>query len=227
MKTRFLALFFIIQFALTALFAADSTTEAETETLIIKAFKVNSSNTSPEFVITDSLPSSLDVIKNGDEIDVTDYLEYYLGDDIKKISNFSEQIIFSYRVAGAQLGAYEISFDISNFTNNSNRQINAGFQLGNINYIFSDSAMSVDETESFEIKENSHTSGVVTTTESGSAYLNTSWEISPISGAGATSSPSQWIARGAVAMTISNSDYGEAPMDEYTSSVTAIFKVVN
>lgn len=225
MKTRFLALFFIIQFALTALFAADSTTEAETETLIIKAFKVNSSNTSPEFVITDSLPSSLDVIKNGDEIDVTDYLEYYLG-DVKEISNFSEQIIFSYRVAGAQLGAYEISFDISNFTNNSNRQINAGFQLGNINYIFSDSAMSVDETESFEIKEKSHTSEVVTT-ESGSAYLNTSWEISPISGAGATSSPSQWIARGAVAMTISNSDYSDAPMDEYTSSVTAIFKVVN
>ena len=187
----------------------------------IKAFKVNSSATSPELVITDSMADSLEQIKgNTDEIRITDHLQNFLGNTASGISDFAEQIVFSYRCAWNKPGMYAITFKITPFTGavNSEYCIPARFELSNFNYIFSETSTSHSEDEIFEIVTTGSDVERSIASANQPADFSVSWNVKN-NNQSSISCP-QWIARGAVAMTLDNTAYNEAPIDEYKSHVT-------
>ena len=93
---------------------SDSTgTRTSTANMLIKAFKVDSSNAEPELVITDALVSNLDQIPDGHEINLTDYVSKFLGSTSSNRTDFNSGVVFSYRVAGAKEGSYTLSFEFN------------------------------------------------------------------------------------------------------------------
>lgn len=207
-------LLFIITFTL---HAANTLSQTSFD---IKAFKVNSQSDSPELVITDSMAESLEQINAGyKKIDITEDISDYLGNASLGISDFSSQIIFSYRCAWDHQGKYTIAFTMTPFTGkSSNYVIPAYFKPANFNYIFTDTATAYNESD-FEISGNVPSSPDYSADNSGSASFSIDWNVGPTR-AVSSAICTQWIARGAVAMTVDKTKYGSAPIDVYTSEVT-------
>ena len=219
---------------------SDSTgTRTSTANMLIKAFKVDSSNAEPELVITDALVSNLDQIPDGHEINLTDYVSKFLGSTSSDRTDFNSGVVFSYRVAGAKEGSYTLSFEFKSFEDydNPDSKIRARFEVGNTNYIFSNSATNLNKNGSHRITDTSYgsQSGVTATTTTSwlgttstkweSIYISKSWEVRKTDNAPSGAVCSQWIARGAVALTIDSNDYNDAGIGRYRSEVKVIFTV--
>lgn len=214
-------------------------TRTSTANMLIKAFKVDSSNAEPELVITDALVSNLDQIPDDHEIDITDYMRKFLGSTGSDRTDFNSGVVFSYRVAGAKEGSYTLSFEFNSFEDDDDpdSKIRARFEVGNTNYIFSNTATNLNKNGSHRITDTSSgsQSGVTATTTTSwwgtsstqwkSIDLSKSWEVRKTDNAPSGAVCSQWIARGAVALTIDSDDYDAAGIGRYRSEVRVNFTV--
>lgn len=212
---------------------------ADTQELVIKAYKIVRSDQKgiTEFVVTDALADFDDLnripdVKN--EIILDRRIGTYLGkmgqlDD----KAFSEQIVFSVRIAGAgtssynngtpywfldDTDSYRVTMEFSPFkygTDGEPSTIQACYQLGNITGIFEANSSST------------HGSETITTTP-GTDYVNNSgslsfnWKVTTDSG-----SLSQWTVRAAVAMTIGEDSYNTCTQyGKHSATVTVKLEAV-
>ena len=136
---RLLCLLFMIL----PLFMLHSVDELDSEEFLIRAYKLDTSYSGYEFVVTDALSdfSHLNRVEKGETLLLDDYIPWYLGDPEEPPSQFSEMIIFSYRVASKWEGNFAVNLTFFPFEYNGNT-ITAGYELGNVNYIFESTSTS-------------------------------------------------------------------------------------
>lgn len=217
MIKKIISLVFII-LSLTC-YAADIDPNAD-NVLNLKGYKIERTAT-PSIVITDALSESLATIETEvyDSIDLTPHLDELLGSITSGASVFAEQVIFSYRVSGTSPDSYSVKIDFEPLKQEEGEAvIDAAYQLGNLSYQFLDSYS--DHTENGDtISADSSKANTLKTivSDSKNGNLVSNWSVvSP-----STIKP-VWIHRGAVAMTISNSDFNsdETPTGNYSAVVT-------
>ena len=226
MKKIALSVFLFIMCSL--LFAADG--DLPDLVFDIKAYKLGQTDESIgeyfELTVTDALSGSLSVVDDRqtddvgkqiyDEVDLTDYIEKYLGTLPQKAGTGSGAILYSYRVAGNVTGKYNIGMSIHRFSGSKEEDsIDAFYEIMNENIIFNHSS-TTKSADGFEIKQNNTGSKFDATSDTEpSVDLSTGIEIT-----GTGTSKDIWIARGAVSAVIDKSGYEGAANDEYKSFVT-------
>ena len=190
----------------------------------IKGYKITSSDSSVEFVITDAISESLNTFSKDDledgstaitgrYIDATSQIGSFLNDTADISVDNVDNIIFSYRLVASDDAKYTITFNITPFTSeDGNSYINAAFKTDHQNLVYSDGTQA-----DFPYEPDKETASVVTTDKE-SVVLEGS--ITPTSG-----NSRQWIFRGAVLMAVSRGDYDDAPRGRYTSRVTATLTI--
>lgn len=240
--------------------SVDDTSRAELE---IKAYKPLSAGDLKNdggfrFVITDALAnsddSSLNVIENGGKINLSDYMQQYIGSaSVDTASDAS--VLFSYRIEAALPKAvFDVSFDITPFENtaaDSQDKIDATYSITNQSLNFPDKLSSEKEykgnhtihwgidyncNHTLTVSLSSELQTALSTTESGSAILKSSIQASRKEDPSRevicddpdlleTAFSDLWIARGAVTMSIDREDYLNAPNGRYEATVTARLEV--
>lgn len=215
MKNIFRLISFIVIIgycAVTNLFAFDS---AE---LAIKAYKIARIDKQgiSEFAVTDALADNSSLNRVDDEIIVDDQIESYLGNAATELDDeaFSEQILFSIRVAGTGTShysdwknSYKVTmtfnpFDFEGAEGVADSGIWASYQLGNVTGVFEDTDSPVNGSESIVIDENGVNHFVTVKDNISEALLSFSWSVK-----GDQNSLSLWTLRAAVAMTIDAVSY--------------------
>lgn len=252
--------FFIL--ILTSIFIAlvhsvDDTSRAELE---IKAYKPLSaddlqSDGGFRFVITDALAnsddSSLNVIENEGEINLSDYMQQYIGSaSVDTASDAS--VLFSYRIEAALPNAvFDVSFDITPFENtaaDSQDKIDATYSITNQSLNFPSNLSSEKEyvdSHTFEsLRQCQHSLNVSLSSElqlpsssTGNGNANLKSSIQAVASEDHSilrcdnrdflknAFSDVWIARGAVTMSIDREDYLNAPNGRYEATVTARLEV--
>ena len=188
----------------------------------IKGYKITSSDSSVEFVITDAISESLNTFSKDDledgstaitgrYIDATSQIGSFLNDTADISVDNVDNIIFSYRLVASDDAKYTITFNITPFTSeDGNYYINAAFKTDHHNLVYSDGTQA-----DFPYEPDKETA---VTTDKEPVVLEGS--ITPTSG-----NSRQWIFRGAVLMAVSRGDYDDAPRGRYTSRVTATLTI--
>ena len=209
---------------------------SDSEELVIKAYKIARLDKRgiSEFVVTDALADfdDLNKITNLDvksEIILDKHINTYLGNAGSKLDEgaFSEQIVFSVRVAGAGSseyfeteptllggtseklvsGKYKVTMTFSPFYSGADlSDIKASYQLGNVTGIFEETSSPDNGEESILISETSPDYVYVDGSEN--KDLSFTWSVDT-----ERNSVSQWTIRAAVAMTIDSKSYEDC--DEY------------
>ena len=193
---RLIILIFILFMMMTAVFANEKV--IEDISFDILAYKIN-----PEdylkVLVTDAINESLGVLSNGDSIDLSDHVEELID---------SSKVIFSYRVVGLNTTTVDLSFSISPLMNEVGKEISADYEgvystLG-VNGSGSRSGMYFIE-EGVKGSSYNETAGQNLPTISWSWYTGTGLP--------------EWIARGAVSMSIDSDSYDSADIGTYTADV--------
>ncbi len=181
-----------------------------------------------ELKVTDALNGSLSVIHDPekdesgnplrDDVDITDYINNYLGTLPTDTGSGDGTVLYSYRLAGNGPGKYQITMSISEFTGENNAQsIDAFYEISNENIIFNHSSKTESD-DGFSITQIETGSKYGSTVSTQPVILITQIEISAPSDK--TLSDDIWIARGAVSAIIDQAGYANAPNDRYVSAVT-------
>ena len=193
---RLIILIFILFMMMTAVFANEKV--IEDISFDILAYKIN-----PEdylkVLVTDAINESLGVLSNGDSIDLSDHVEELID---------SSKVIFSYRVVGLNTTTVDLSFSISPLMKEAGKEISADYEgvystLG-VNGSGSRSGM-------YFIKEGVKGSSYNETAGQNLPTISWSWYTG-------TGLP-EWIARGAVSMSIDSDSYDSADIGTYTADV--------
>ena len=193
----------------------------------IKGYKITSSDSSVEFVITDAISESLNTFSESDlgtgYIDATNHMDSFLSDTADISADNVDNIIFSYRLVASGSTSYTISFNITPFTDGKGNTVDAAFKTDHHNLVYSDDGSQPDEEdekEKFTIMTTNADSTVVPSSNTEHKNADLSGAITPPSG-----NSRQWIFRGAVLMAVSRWDYDAAPRGRYTSRVTATLTI--
>lgn len=213
MKNVFRLISFVViigYIAVANLLASDS---AE---LAIKAYKIARIDEQgiSEFAVTDALADNNSLNRVNDEIIVDEQIDSYLGNAKTELDDeaFSEQILFSIRVAGTGTSYYSDGKDSYMVTMTfkpfyfegaegaENSEIWASYQLGNVTGVFEDTDSPDNGSEKIVIAENSR--NFVSVEGKSAGDLSFSWSVE-----GASDSMSLWTLRAAVAMTINAVSY--------------------
>lgn len=213
MKNVFRLISFVViigYIAVANLLASDS---AE---LAIKAYKIARIDEQgiSEFAVTDALADNNSLNRVKDEIIVDEQIDSYLGNAKTELDDeaFSEQILFSVRVAGTRTRRYSGATDSYKVTMTFNpfyfkgaegaedSEIWASYQLGNVTGVFEDTDSSVNGNEKIKINETGGVNFILV--EETSKALSFSWSVE-----GEPDPVSWWTLRAAVAMTIDAVSY--------------------
>lgn len=215
-KLLILMLIIIIPYSL--LFAEDETTdEIVYGTLNLKGYKIGDV-TDPTITITDALSGSLEIV-DGKEINITSYIDKYLGVVSTANTYNQDRTLFSYRIAGNTVGNYKLEITLSNLLNYETNEdgtqsetvagyIETAYNLANLSYTFH--GVSSNTYDGNSIKGPDPGSSIVNTTNAkpegtGSKTLVSNFKITAKEGK--TTTPITWVHRGAVSMTISSDNY--------------------
>lgn len=208
MKNVFRLISFVViigYIAVANLLASDS---AE---LAIKAYKIARIDEQgiSEFAVTDALADNNSLNRVKDKIIVDEQIDSYLGNAKTELDDeaFSEQILFSIRVAGTGTSYYSDGKESYKVTMTFNpfyfgaedSEIWASYQLGNVTGVFEKTDSSANGDEKIEINE---TGENFISVKEKSEDLSFSWSVE-----GASDSMSLWTLRAAVAMTINAVSY--------------------
>lgn len=235
MKNIFRLISFIVIIgycAVTNLFAFDS---AE---LAIKAYKIARIDEQgiSEFAVTDALADNSSLNRVDAEVIVDDQIESYLGNAATELDDeaFSEQILFSIRVAGTGTSHYSDGKDSYKVTMTFNpfyfegaegvadSGIWASYQLGNVTGVFEATDSPVYGSEKIVIDENV-VNHFVAVKDDISRDLSFSWSVE-----GEQSSRSWWTLRAAVAMTVDAESYDSCEQyGKHSAGVTVKLEVVS
>lgn len=218
---------------------------ADSQELVIKAYKIARNNQQgiTEFVVTDALADFTDLnrITEGERLVVDGQISKFLGtagDTLDKEA-FSEQIVFSVRVAGSGAGNYTVTMEFSPFDyektpKKNDSQIGVSYQLGNITSIFEETSTGTiteqnteGDTSTSTLWESTITKPVLDKVkpDSASQSLSFTWSVSKENDH-AEDLPA-WTTRAAVAMTIDEDSYREcSQFGEHASTVTVELKVI-
>ena len=214
MKNVFRLISFVViigYIAVANLLASDS---AE---LAIKAYKIARIDEQgiSEFAVTDALADNNSLNRVNDEIIVDEQIDSYLGYARTKLDDeaFSEQILFSIRVAGTRTGLYSGAndsykvtmtfsrFDFEGSPDADDSGIWASYQLGNVTGVFEKTDSSANGNEKIEINETGGVNFILVKEKS--EELSFSWSVKGTP----AGSFSWWTLRAAVAMTIDAESY--------------------
>ena len=204
----------------------------ETDTyqrLVIKGYKVAKSGEGAEVAITDALTGNLDIISDKGDIDISDKVGDLRGNLSYGAGVFSEQIIFSYRVVGYELGNFTLDISATPFTLKKsdeetkiddepivvNDYIDSRWELGNLSYSFPDFSSDVGYGND-KISEISTINSDQSSGSTDGITLQSKWSVTD---GNADNSVSRWIHRGAVALTIDETTYMSAAVGNYASIV--------
>ena len=226
------------------IYAVEETESRNFAELNLRGYKIGV-EVEPYVVITDAITESLEIVSaeshdvSGsnttiEEIDISKHIDTFLG-NINSTSNefFSDQMVFSYRVVGNTTGSFTLTMNMSDliWVNESEIDISADadntigtrYDLSNLSYAFHGAYSDKYENSSIGFSESLNTKRAIPS--SGSASLVSKWTVS--NGEDETT-PLPWIHRGAVAMTISSSDYSYDtghPVGKYEAKVEVILSV--
>ena len=216
MKNVFRLISFVViigYIAVANLLASDS---AE---LAIKAYKIARIDEQgiSEFAVTDALADNNSLNRVKDKIIVDEQIDSYLGNAKTELDDeaFSEQILFSVRVAGTRTRLYSDSgakdsykvtmtfsrFDFEGSHDADDSDIWASYQLGNVTGVFEKTDSSANGNEKIEINETGGVNFILVKEKS--EELSFSWSVKGTP----AGSFSWWTLRAAVAMTIDAESY--------------------
>lgn len=228
---------------MTGVFAADS------QELVIKAYKIARSDQQgiTEFVVTDALADfdNLDKISDTrNEIILDRHINTYLGNGSTRLDEgaFSEQIVFSVRVAGAGSSKYfetestwwggtseklvsdkyKVTMTFSPFYYGADLSyIKASYQLGNVTGIFEETSSPDNGEESILISETSPDYVYVDGSEN--KDLSFTWSVDT-----GRNSVSHWTVRAAVAMAIDEGSYNNCKQyGKHSATVTVTLEAIS
>ena len=184
--------------------------------LAIKAYKIARIDKQgiSEFAVTDALADNNSLNRVKDKIIVDDQIESYLGNAATELDDeaFSEQILFSIRVAGTGTShysdgkdSYKVTmtfnpFDFEGAEGAADSDIWASYQLGNVTGVFEDTDSPVNGSEKIVINENGVNHFI--RVKEKSQELSFNWSVE-----GTAGSVSRWTLRAAVAMTVNAESY--------------------
>lgn len=228
---------------------------SSSSTLKLRGYKVGLKE-DPYVVITDAMNESLEVLstsKNedgtikGSDIDVTKHIDQFLG-DISNGGFLKDRVIFSYRVVGNTLGSFTLSLTMHDFkltdqkTEEGNEKtsgtLRTRYDLSNFSYTFTGASSNTYEEAKIEANEGNVTEVIPSeevdegnNTEGNNPGLISKWSVldtNPVVADGVKRTRAAWIHRGAVAMTISSTDYDNPsiPRGEYRATVGVTLSVV-
>ena len=207
-----------IVFMIAAILIAARLMAADTADFKIEAYRIDPTRYL-NIDIVDALSDRLQT--NPSEIDVTDYLERFMGkveQQDKEMSMFSEHIVFAYRVAGNQAGTYTITLSFEPFYLDGSQSefIAAAYEIGNVSYTYTEtgsSSYTADGTN-YSISEIDHKdTRIVLDSANETGTFMKKWSVTD-------GSRSEWITRGSVAMDVGPTTYATAPYGKYGSTVT-------
>lgn len=234
MKNVFRLISFVViigYIAVANLLASDS---AE---LAIKAYKIARIDEQgiSEFAVTDALADNSSLNRVNDKIIVDEQIDSYLGNAETELDDeaFSEQILFSVRVAGTGTSyysdwkkSYKVTMTFSQFDFEgwpdtlADSDIWASYQLGNVTGVFEATDSPVNGNEKIVINENGVKHFI--RVEEKSEDLSFSWSVE-----GTHGSVSRWTLRAAVAMTIDAESYDSCKQyGTHSADVTVKLEVV-
>ena len=199
--------------------------------------------------IVDAIPDSLRNVSSGSSIDISEYLERYIGrvetDNTgdtgdtgnagdtgeivdTPISMLSEHVVFAYRVAGNSSDTYRISMDFQpfylngQFSSDTDKCIAAAYEIGNESYTFSSTGGSSSSSgdKIVENAEQSKDSRIVLDSSSQTGSFVKQWTVE-------NDSSEEWIVRGSVALDVDPVTFVDAEYGIYKSNVTVILEVVS
>ena len=196
----------------------------------VKGYKVKADG-ELEFVVVDSINESLytfsseGVTGGADSIVLSNHLGDLVGPESlnnDSLTKYPERMVFSFRLSGSDNANYDITFNVDNFKGidekNAGEQIDAVYEMGNLNFVFTNT------------KDNSSRAGDYTNTGRTSvdfvAVVNNSATPSdstlrqPLTVRNAAADD-YWIFRGAVFLSISETDYDAAMLGNYSTTITA------
>ena len=225
-KLLILMLIIIIPYSL--LFAEDDTTDERVYgTLNLKGYKIGDV-TDPTITITDALSGSLEIV-DGKEINITSYIDKYLGVVSTANTYNQDRTLFSYRIAGNTMGNYKLEITLFNLLNYETNEdgtqsetvagyIETAYNLANLSYTFHGVSSntydgnSIKGPDSDSSIEKNTTNAKPEGTESKTLVSN--FKITAKEGN--TTTPITWVHRGAVSMTISSDNYNGNSSDRRT-----------
>lgn len=216
---------------------------SSSSTLKLRGYKVGLKE-DPYVVITDAMNDSLEVLsttkdENGStqkaEIDVTKHIDQFLG-DINSGGFLKDRVIFSYRVVGNTLGSFTLTLTMNDFAlaekgNDTSGTLRTRYDLSNFSYTFTGASSNTYEEAKIVANEVNDTEAIPSekvnegnNTEGNDTGLISKWSVldtDPVVADGVKRTRAAWIHRGAVAMTISSTDYDDPsiPRGEYRATV--------
>lgn len=222
---------------------------ADSQELVIKAYKIARSDQQgiTEFVVTDALADfdNLDKISDTrNEIILDRHINTYLGNGSTRLDEgaFSEQIVFSVRVAGAGSSEYfeteptwwggtseklvsdkyKVTMTFSPFYYGADLSyIKASYQLGNVTGIFEETSSPDNGEESILISETSPDYVYVDGSEN--KDLSFTWSVDT-----ERNSVSHWTVRAAVAMAIDEGSYNNCKQyGKHSATVTVTLEAIS
>ena len=223
---------------LSAVDAEDQDLEKEA-TLRISGYKIGTDDYA-EIVITDAITESLNVISNNGEIDITNHVYDLIGSISESdsssanvatnSSNFrSDQVVFSYRVAGNSLGNYTLTLTLGDLKHvSANSTIETEYDLGNLSYSFLDvSSEEITEGDStYSIGINGTNDKFSVPSLNGNSFIISNWKV-VLNDTDSSGPCPVWIHRGAIAMTISSSYLGSTlPTGDYKAKVEVKLEII-
>lgn len=193
--------------------------------------------------IVDAIPDSLRNVSSGSSIDISEYLERYIGrvetDNTgdtgdtgetgdTAISMLSEHVVFAYRVAGNSSGTYRISMDFQPFyldgqiSSDTGKCIAAAYEIGNESYTFSSTGGSTSSSDDSiaENAEQSKDDRIVLDSSNPKGSFVKQWSVS-------NESSDEWIVRGSVALDVDPYTFLQAEYGVYKSNVTVMLEAVS
>ena len=234
----------LLLITLMMLFASDdsasvSPSEEESSsssTLKLRGYKVGL-KADPYVVITDAMNESLEVLSTsenddgtikGSDIDVTNHIDQFLG-DINNGGFLKDRVIFSYRVVGNTLGSFTLTLTMNDFTlkTEATGTLKTRYDLSNFSYTFTGASSNTYEEAKIEANEGNDTEAIPSQQTQQTDVLVSKWTVSDTNPDGKRTRAA-WIHRGAVAMTISSTDYDDPsiPRGEYRATVGVTLSVV-
>ena len=235
MKNVFRLISFVViigYIAVANLLASDS---AE---LAIKAYKIARIDKQgiSEFAVTDALADNNSLNRVKDKIIVDEQIDSYLGNAKTELDDeaFSEQILFSVRVAGTRTRLYSSAndsykvtmtfsrFDFEGAEGAADSDIWASYQLGNVTGVFEKTDSSANGNEKIEINETGGVNFILVKEKS--EELSFSWSVKGTP----AGSFSWWTLRAAVAMTIDAERYDKCNQyGRHSADVTVKLEVAS
>lgn len=201
----------------------------------IKGYKVKEDG-KIEFVVVDSINESLNTFDmeggtgNQDYVSLTSHLEDLVGtvtasnDPSKEgvLAESAEQLVFSFRLSGSNSGNYDICFVVDDFdgmdASNIGEVIGAQYEMSNLNFVFTNSKDGSNRVGDYSNTGRQVIHSVAVIDGNGTPSDKTLRQPLNINNA---SSSDYWIFRGAVFLSISEEDYMNAKLGNYSTTVRA------